>query len=284
MTPARQEIDLDAYFARIGYEGPREPTLAVLKELHRLHPRAIAFEALNAFFHLDPVKLDAASLEAKLVRSKRGGWCFEQNTLFMLVLRQLGFTSNGLAARFMYQMPADAMTTRGHMCQHVVCEGRDYVCDVGLGSLTGTGPLLLEPGLVQKTPLEDNRIGRMGNDYTIEARVKGEWRLLYRFSPEHEPDGDNYIYNYYLATHPRSHFRALLMVARTADDGRWTLNNRVLSFYPLAGPAQKRVLASAEECEAALRDIFHIEPPRPMAEAWDRVADTQHPLGAGGLD
>ena len=31
--------DLDAYFRRIGYDGPREPTLAVLRELHALHPR-----------------------------------------------------------------------------------------------------------------------------------------------------------------------------------------------------------------------------------------------------
>ncbi len=278
------EIDLDAYCARIGHVGPREPSLAVLKELHRLHPQAIAFEALNAFFHLDTVKLDAASLEAKLVRGKRGGWCFEQNTLFMLVLRQMGFQSTALAARFLYQLPPGSITTRGHMCQHVVCEGRDYVCDVGLGSLTGTGPLLLEPGLVQTTPHEDNRIGRMGGDYVIEARVRDEWRVLYRFNLEPEPEADNYIYNHYLSTHPRSHFRSVLMLARTTEDGRHTLNNKVLSFYPKHGASEKRVLASAEECERVVRDVFLVEPPAPIASAWARVEDAPHPLGAGGME
>lgn len=276
-----ETIDLDAYFARIGYDGPREPTLAVLKALHRLHPQAIAFEALNAFFHLDTVKLDPASLEAKLVRSKRGGWCFEQNTLFMHALRQLGFAVSGLAARFMYQLPPGAITTRGHMCLHVICEGRDMVCDVGLGSLTGSAPLLLEPGLVQQTPHEDCRIGRIGRDYTVEARVKQEWRTLYRFNLEPEPEADNYIYNHYLSTHPRSHFRAILMLSRTTEAGRHTINNKVLAFYPKEGEPQKRVMQGPDEAEAALRDIFFVEPPRPLSEAWHRVADAPSPLGAG---
>lgn len=276
-----ETIDLDSYFARIGYRGLRAPTLAVLRDLHRLHPQAIAFEALNAFFHLDTVGLDAASLEAKLVHGKRGGWCFEQNTLFMLALRQLGFTVNGLAARFLYQLPPGTVTTRGHMCLHVVCEGRDMVCDVGLGSLTGTAPLFLEEGVVQQTPLEDNRIGRLGDEYIIQARVKDDWRTLYRFNLTPEPDADNFIYNHYLSTHPNSHFRALLMLARTTEDGRYTLNNKVLAFYPKTGKPEKRTLQSAGEAEQVVREIFLVEPPRPLAEAWHRVSDAASPLGAG---
>ncbi len=264
-------IDLDAYFKRIGYDGPPTPRYDTLAALHRLQPQAIAFEALNAFFHIETVSLDPRAIEAKLVRSKRGGWCFEQNGLFTHALRALGFEVTGLSARFLYQLPPGAETSRGHALLHVTCEGRAYLCDVGLGSLTQTGPLLFEPGLVQKTPHEDNRIGRMGEDYMIEACVKDEWRVLYRFNLAPEPPLDNFIYNHYLSTHPNSHFRSQLILARAAEEGRYSLNNRVLAFYPKQGRAEKRILSSAREAEDVLRDVFFVEPPRPLATAWDRV-------------
>ena len=55
-------IDLDAYFARVGYDGPRKPTLETLRALHFLQPQAIAFENLDPLLKR-PVRLDPASLE-----------------------------------------------------------------------------------------------------------------------------------------------------------------------------------------------------------------------------
>ena len=74
-------LDLDAYFERIGYRGERTATLPTLQEIHRLHPAAIPFENLNPLLGL-PVRLDLASIEAKLVHSRRGGYCFEHNLLW----------------------------------------------------------------------------------------------------------------------------------------------------------------------------------------------------------
>src|SRR5450432_1089503 len=90
--------DLGAYFRRIAYEGAAPATLATLTELHALHAAAIPFENLSAFLG-EPVKLDLASLEEKLVRGGRGGWCFEQNLLLSHVLIALGFDVTRLAAR-----------------------------------------------------------------------------------------------------------------------------------------------------------------------------------------
>ena len=63
-------FDLDAYFERIGYAGPRSATLDTLEAIHARHPQAIPFENLNPLLHW-PVRLDAASLQRKLVRD---GW------------------------------------------------------------------------------------------------------------------------------------------------------------------------------------------------------------------
>ena len=76
------EINLEAYFQRIGYDGPREATLETLKALHLKHPIAIPFENLNPIMGL-PVPIDLPSIEAKLIRAGRGGYCFEHNRLFL---------------------------------------------------------------------------------------------------------------------------------------------------------------------------------------------------------
>jgi N-hydroxyarylamine O-acetyltransferase len=83
-------LDLDAYLARIGHDGDRRPTLDVLRALHRAHACAIPFENLDPFLHR-PVPIDLPSVTAKLLSGTRGGYCFEQNLLFMEALRALGF-------------------------------------------------------------------------------------------------------------------------------------------------------------------------------------------------
>ena len=82
-------MDLDRYLARIGYEGPRTPTLSTLRALHERHPAAIAFENLNPLVGW-PVPLDDAALERKMVDDRRGGWCFEHNWLFRRALEAIG--------------------------------------------------------------------------------------------------------------------------------------------------------------------------------------------------
>src|SRR5579863_5799708 len=88
-------FDLDAYLARIGYSGPRTPTLDTLESVHALHPAAIPFENLNPLLGW-PVALDADSLHTKMIACNRGGWCFEHNTLFRHALEALGFRVTGL--------------------------------------------------------------------------------------------------------------------------------------------------------------------------------------------
>ncbi|WP_146018053.1 arylamine N-acetyltransferase family protein, partial [Burkholderia pseudomallei] len=76
----RDAVDLSRYFARIGYRGPAEPTLDVLRQLQLLHPQSIPFENLNPFTGAR-VALELESVVDKLVGQRRGGYCFEQNKL-----------------------------------------------------------------------------------------------------------------------------------------------------------------------------------------------------------
>ena len=108
-------IDLDAYCARLGYDGPRDASLKTLHDLHYLHPQAIAFENLDPLLGR-PVKLDPASLQAKLVAGGRGGYCFEHNTLFAGVLRTLGFKVQEATARVRWSVPPGVGTPRRPTC------------------------------------------------------------------------------------------------------------------------------------------------------------------------
>ncbi|TIT54515.1 MAG: arylamine N-acetyltransferase, partial [Mesorhizobium sp.] len=198
-------FDIDAYFARIGYTGLRDASLETLKSLHLLHPQAIPFENLDPFLG-HPVRLDLASLQEKIVARGRGGYCFEHNLIFMHVLKALGFAVSGLAARVLWGQPDDAITARSHMLLRVELDGRTYVADVGYGGLTLTAPLLLRPGLEQKTPHETFRMVETGDHFRLQANVGGDWRTIYRFDMQQNYEVDYSVSNHFLSTHPTSHF------------------------------------------------------------------------------
>ena len=86
----RERLDLGAYLRRVEYTGGREATRATLDALHEAHVTHIPFENLDVVLGR-PIALDLASLQAKLVAGRRGGYCFEQNLLFSAVLRAFGF-------------------------------------------------------------------------------------------------------------------------------------------------------------------------------------------------
>src|SRR5207302_1736586 len=77
-----------------------------------------------------PVRLDAAALEQKLVRSGRGGYCYEQNLLFMHVLKALGFSVRGLGARVLWGTAEGTVTARAHMLLGVDLGGRRFIANL----------------------------------------------------------------------------------------------------------------------------------------------------------
>ena len=131
MNPADPNfIDVDAYLDRIGDTGDRTPTPEVLERLHFHHVTRIPFENLD--IHLGrPIRLDLASLQSKLVWSRRGGYCFEQNTLFAAVLEELGFHVTRLSGRV--RLRTQRATPRTHMFLNVTLKQTTWLADVGFG-------------------------------------------------------------------------------------------------------------------------------------------------------
>lgn len=254
-TLQNSTADLEAYFQRIGYSGPRTASPEVLHAIHLLHPQRIPFENLDPFLKR-AVHLDLPSLERKLVRSGRGGYCFEQNLLFQAVLRSLGFRVTGLAARVLWNAPPGAVRPRGHMLLRIDIGDTVYVADVGFGGLTLTAPLRLTTGVEQPTPHETFRLVQVDSDFLMEARVRDSWKALYRFDlqPQWLPDYE--VTNWYLSNHPQSHFVNGLLLARVAGDRRYALLDNRLSIHPLCGESEHRLLGSVAELRSVLEQAF----------------------------
>ena len=253
-------LDLDAYLSRIGYHGRPAPQLDTLREIASRHPSAIPFENLNPLLGR-PVPLDMTALQQKLLRDGRGGWCFEHNVLLGTALRAIGFDVTGLAARVMWNMPAGVTLPRSHMVLYVDVAGTPFIVDAGFGGLTLTAPLRLEAGIEQQTPHETFRLSPAGDYFVVDARVRDEWKALYRFDLQRQAIADYEVTSWYLSTHPKSHFRTTLVAARVDGDRRYALRNTDFAIHHADGYTERRALASPRELRDTLAELFAVNVP-----------------------
>ena len=249
---------LESYFARVNYAGPREPSLELLRELQYRHAHSVPFENLDVLLGRG-IRLDTASLTAKLIQGRRGGYCFEQNGLFWRVLTALGFTVTPLAARVRWQVPDEVETGRSHLLLKVDLAEGPFIVDVGFGGLSPTAPFALEPGLAQATSLETYRVVSFAGGYALEALLGESWTTLYRFTLEPQPMPDQEISNWFVSTAPTSRFVLNLTVALPAGDRRHTLFNDQLTIRYRDGRVEERTLDGADALVETMRRYFGLD-------------------------
>jgi N-hydroxyarylamine O-acetyltransferase len=249
--------DIDAYCARIGYSGPRQAILAVLQTLVARHSAAIPFENLDVLLKR-PIRLDLPSLYAKLVGKRRGGYCFEHNLLLLDVLRRIGFSAVGLAARVQWGRPAGTIGPRTHMLLRVDLAEGPYLADVGFGGPTPTAPLALRAGNEQATPHGSFRLVGAAGEFDLEARLGEGWASLYRFSPQEQLAVDYEIANWFTSTHPNSLFVDHLIAARSDPLARYTLFNNKFTVRNRDGTTEHRTLNDVAEFGEVLARHFGI--------------------------
>lgn len=259
------DFDLGAYFARIGYGGPARADLATLTALHAAHVAAIPFEGLNPLVGL-PVKLDLASLQAKMVAGRRGGYCFEQNLLLKAALEALGYTVDSFLARVML---GGVLRPTTHLVLRVRGDGdggdgdgggapgdargpsgAGWLADAGFGSGTLLQPLPWGPGEVHEQAGWRFRIVERGFQHVLQCHEDGEWSDRCGFVPAPVPHADIEMSNWFVSTHPASAFVTGILVSRQWPDGR----RLILSDWGELGLVE-RTAESSESTPVARQEI-----------------------------
>ena len=205
--PDRRPDLLAGYLTRVGLDGDHDPTPA---DLQRAHVRAITYENLDVTLGRE-IRLDLPGLVAKLVDSRRGGYCYEQNTLFAAVLEARGADVVRCLGRVRI-----GNATEPRPATHMVLLVDGCVVDVGFGAATPLGPVPLDGeatygGWTWRTARTTTPEGEHAWQMCLSDH------LLYTFTDHPRHPTDYIAPNHYSSTHPRSVFTGLPIVQRSDD-------------------------------------------------------------------
>ncbi|MCU1268130.1 MAG: N-acetyltransferase [Acidobacteria bacterium] len=248
-------MDINAYQERIKYNGSLCPTAETLRALQAAQLLTVPFENLSIHSG-QPISLNDEALFDKIVKRRRGGFCYELNGLFAAFLRALGFQVTTLSAGV-----AHAGGGFGPEFDHmtlVVTLAERWLVDVGFGD-SFREPLLLDYRGDQIQG--ERRYQVVSDDAQLILRqrdIDGEWTDQYRFSLQPHVYNDFVDRCRYQETSPESHFTQGRICTRATPSGRITLSQMKLITTTRSGGRQERVLANEEEFANLLREEFGI--------------------------
>lgn len=216
-----EAFPLDEYCARIGIPATGAATVERLEEMQRAQAYTIPFENFDILLGRT-IDLDAEHLIDKLVRSRRGGYCFELNGLFLQAMLRTGYEARALLAR---ADVAGKPTGRGHQLNLVTIGERQWIVDVGFGGACPRIPIPLEfnqesvhDGVVFQ--LRQHEFGHM-----LLRKVRDGWMNLYSFDLSTVLENDIAYGNHYASTHPSSAFTTSRMAVIRHPEGQVRLLN-----------------------------------------------------------
>jgi len=255
---ANDTLDLDRYCRRIGLTGTGAASLDLLRMVVARHAASIPFENLDIVLGR-PIRLDIGSIQAKLVDSRRGGYCFEQNTLLRAALERLGFRVTSLMARVVRGNAADALTPRTHLFLRVDLPEGAYLADVGFGNLTPTRPLRLDSNEAQPTEHEPFRLQRMNDEILSQARLGDVWENVYHFPNTPTYPIDHEVGNWFTSTRPGGRFTENVIAARPDPMCRKTFFNGDVTVRDLTNRTERTTTSDRVALRTTLKEYFDIE-------------------------
>ncbi|MFF7351348.1 arylamine N-acetyltransferase [Streptomyces filipinensis] len=262
--------DLDAYLDRIGWKGGRRADLETLRGVHLAHALSLPFENLDAVSGRAP-SLAPAEVMAKMVHGRRGGYCYEHNTLLRLALQALGFAVTPLAGRVVLGAETPESRPRTHAMLRVAVPGepRPYLADVGFGA---DGALLVPVPLVTGEEFEGagrrHRLVPLPHqgplellELQVQDRRTRAWVGQYAFTLEPFAPPDFEVFNWYVGTSPRSPFTRRPYLQRTTAERHLALDGDRLTETRSDGTVSERRLADEAEARRVVEEEFGIAVP-----------------------
>jgi N-hydroxyarylamine O-acetyltransferase len=263
VTPA----EVSTYLARIGLDEPPPSTLEGLARLQEAHILSVPFENLDIALGRG-IDLSPDALFDKIVRRRRGGYCYELNGLFGLMLDALGFERRPVSARVWYRSPP---VTPGltHTLNVVRMEGAEWLVDVGFGGTTARVPVLLgEDVSVQDADGEVRLTREPEFGYRLTRRTPDGWIEQFSTDARRAYPADMAIGSHFMSTHEDSHFRHAVIVGRFTPEGRDGMVDRTLTVR--RGWTVETTVLDDEAYRDALASRFGLD----LSEETDRLIAT----------
>jgi len=243
-------MDWAAYLARLGCPAPAAPSPEALQALHRAHLLAVPFENLD--IHLGrPIALAEDALFDKIVRRRRGGFCYELNGIFAALLGALGFRVTLLSAEVArdeggFGPPFDHLALRVDLDE-------PWLADVGFGE-GFQAPLRLACTVDQR---QDTGLYRLTPDGPYRVLLR-DAQPQYRFNLEPHALPEYAAMCRYHQTSPASSFTLQRICTLATPDGRVTLSG-MRFIETTRGRRRERGVVNEGEFRTLLRDRFGID-------------------------
>ena len=255
---------LTAYLDRIGAGRPTVLDAPALAGLHRAHQTAVPFENLS--IHLgEPISLDEGDLIAKIVTRRRGGFCYELNSAFALLLEALGAQVSRLAARVHGEGGLGPPFDHLALVVRLPDGSGPWLADVGFGA-NSSYPLRYDSRDGQDDP---------GGRFSLADAPGGDLDVAKDGEPQYRLEQRERVLADFVATcwwqqtSPDSHFTRGTICSRLTGEGRVSLSGRTL-ILTSDGARTERELGADSEVLAAYRDHFGIVLDRVPAVRGDR--------------
>src|SRR5262249_22274381 len=267
-APVMDAAALAAYLDRIGMNRPAVLDATALGALHLAYQRTVPFENLS--IHLgEPISLDEAGLIAKIVTRRRGGFCYELNGAFALLLEELGAQVQRVAAR-VYGGEGQLGPLFDHLALvvHLPDGSSPWLADVGFGAHSSY-PLRFNgrgahddprgPVVLAATPAQDDPGGRfvLADTPAGDVDVAKDGQPQYRIERRERALADFVPTCWWQQTSPDSHFTWSTICSRLIADGRISLSGRTL-IRTSGGARTEQDLGSDDAVLAAYREHFGV--------------------------
>lgn len=209
--------ELETYLARIHYTGPLKPDLETLSALQRAHLISIPFENLD--LHMGrPIEINIAQTFEKVIRRRRGGFCFELNSLYGALLAAIGFELDVLEGRVIRN--GGTGIPFGHF-MNLVHLDEPYLSDVGFGGGGSMEPLPLRLEEMSKNVCGRFMFSKTGDTYLFQsfsANFEREPQILFENVPRQL--SDFYECCAWTQTAPESGFTKNIIAIQPMDNGK----------------------------------------------------------------
>jgi N-hydroxyarylamine O-acetyltransferase len=218
------KFNASKYLHRIGINYPPDMSLSFLIKLHYAHMMTVPFENLS--IHLkEPIVLNKDELFNKIVTNGRGGFCYELNYLFSLLLESLGYNVKIISAR-VFSRGGIPGPEYDHMALIVFCEGKEWLCDTGFGD-SFIEPVEFSPGKIKQDNTGYYRINISEDNYFLLSSSEDmiKWEEQYLFTSTERPVEEFIPMCRYHQTSPDSHFTLKRICTLAAESGRITLTD-----------------------------------------------------------